>query len=106
MLTGLLDLARQVCHTAETNLELLAPGWTPTVAAKTNNRTLAEAAAAEWIEPMIVTGTSPPDLEDFSRAASLARACSPGPDGIPFVAWAAADSPGGQTFAKLELLAR
>jgi hypothetical protein len=106
VLTGLLDLAGQLCHTAESNLKLLAREWTPTLSAKPINRTLAEAVAAEWIEPMIVTGTSPPDLEDFTRAASLARASSQGPDGIPFVAWAAAGSLGGQTFAELEMLAR
>ncbi len=44
--------------------------------------------------------------KNFELAAARARASSPGPDGIPFAARAAASTNGGQTPAQFELLAR
>ncbi len=106
ILTGLLDAVGDVSTSATRNLGLLTDHWKPEFARKEIDFEAAKVIADEWIRPMDTSSTTPPTPGDFIRAAKMARSSSTGPDGIPFSAWAASGSTGGDTLAEMDRLAR
>ncbi len=53
--------------------------------------------------PLDLAGVTPPAASDFLSTTRRARSSAPGPDDLPYLAWAAAGECGAVTIADVEL---
>ena len=84
--------------------EALAQFWAPRFAAKTMDTEAARDLVEDYVNPFDFSTIAPVSPEDFQMAASKSKKWSaPGPDGIPFGAWAVTGDQGAMTLYKVAM---
>ena len=74
----------------------LSAHWTPVFDRKPFDADLAYEILDRWACPLNLS-SPPPDVQDYAKCARTLKHSSPGRDGLPYAAWAAAEEHGART---------